>query len=63
VLADALADLLREPPDDPFTPEVVSVHSRGVERWLSHRLAAHLGTSPGKTTASAPTSISLPRAW
>ena len=49
VLADALADLLREPPDDPFTPEVVSVHSRGVERWLSHRLAARLGTSPGKS--------------
>ena len=27
----------------------MAVHSRGVERWLSHRLSAHLGTSPGGT--------------
>jgi exodeoxyribonuclease V gamma subunit len=48
VLADALAELLAVPPADPFTPEVVAVHSRGVERWLQHRLAARLGTSPGR---------------
>jgi exodeoxyribonuclease V gamma subunit len=48
VLADALADLLLDVPPDPFTPEVVAVHSRGVERWLSNRLAARLGISPGR---------------
>jgi len=49
VLASALAELLSEPPDDPFTREVVAVHSRGVERWLSNQLAARLGTSPGRS--------------
>lgn len=48
VLADVLAELFLEAPGDPFTPEVVAVHSRGVERWLSHRLAARLGTSRGR---------------
>lgn len=48
VLASALADILLVPPRDPFSAEVVAVHSRGVERWLSHRLAARLGTSPGR---------------
>ncbi len=48
VLADVLSELLIELPDDPFTPEVVAVHSRGMERWISHRLAARLGTSPGR---------------
>ncbi|MEO5678275.1 MAG: exodeoxyribonuclease V subunit gamma, partial [Acidimicrobiales bacterium] len=46
VLASALAGVLADAPADPFTPEVVAVHSRGVERWLSHHLAARLGTSP-----------------
>ncbi len=44
MLSDVLAELLMVPPADPFTSEVVAVHSRGVERWLSHRLAARLGT-------------------
>ncbi|MDQ6724742.1 MAG: exodeoxyribonuclease V subunit gamma, partial [Actinomycetota bacterium] len=48
VLVDALAELLLELPDDSFAPEVVAVHSRGVERWISHRLAARLGSSPGR---------------
>ena len=48
VLADALADLLLAPPADPFAPEVVAVHSRGIERWLAHRLGARLGASPGR---------------
>ncbi len=47
VLADVLAELLAEPLEDPFASEVVAVHSRGIERWLSNRLAARLGTSPG----------------
>ncbi len=48
VLAEVLAGILAVPPADPFTREVVAVHSRGVERWLAHRLSAHLGTSPGR---------------
>ncbi len=45
-LAGGLADLLRRPLDDPFTPEVVAVPTRGVERWLSQHLATVLGASP-----------------
>jgi exodeoxyribonuclease V gamma subunit len=48
-LADALAEVLTHPLTDPFRAEVVAVHSRGIERWLSNRLAARLGTSPGGT--------------
>ncbi len=47
VLSDALAGLLAAPVDDPFAGEVVAVHSRGVERWLAHRLSARLGTASG----------------
>ena len=39
-LADALGDVLAEPMADPFTAEVVAVPARGVERWLTQRLAA-----------------------
>ena len=48
VLASALAEIFLEVLGDSFAPEVVAVHSRGVERWLSHQLAARLGTSPGR---------------
>ncbi|MGV1003211.1 MAG: exodeoxyribonuclease V subunit gamma [Candidatus Nanopelagicales bacterium] len=44
-LAGALAELLRAAPGDPFTPEVVAVPTRGVERFLAQQLAGHLGTS------------------
>jgi len=46
-LADALGGLLAEPPADPFTPEVIAVPTRGMERWLSQRLSGRLGTGPG----------------
>ncbi len=46
-LVAPLAALLAEPPDDSFTPEVVAVPTRGVERWLAQRLSHHLGTGPG----------------
>jgi exodeoxyribonuclease V gamma subunit len=42
-----LAELVSEPLDDPMTPEIVSVPTRGIERWLSQRLAGQLGASPG----------------
>ena len=44
VLVDALADVLRVPLPDPFEAEVVAVPAAGVERWLSQRLSATLGT-------------------
>jgi exodeoxyribonuclease V gamma subunit len=47
-LADALGKLLAVALDDPFAPEVVSVPTRGMERWLSQRLSASLGASPGR---------------
>jgi exodeoxyribonuclease V gamma subunit len=45
----ALAELLAVPPVaagfDPFMPEVVSVPTRGIERWLTQQLSAHLGAA------------------
>ncbi|PFG41813.1 DNA helicase/exodeoxyribonuclease V gamma subunit [Isoptericola jiangsuensis] len=42
-LVAPLAEVLAAPPDDPFTPDVVAVPTRGVERWLAQRLSHHLG--------------------
>jgi exodeoxyribonuclease V gamma subunit len=47
VLADGLAGLLATPLADPFAEEVVVVPAKGVERWLSQRLAHRLGAAPG----------------
>jgi exodeoxyribonuclease V gamma subunit len=47
-LVEALASIVTEPLEDPFTPEVVSVATRGIERWLTQRLSTALGTSPGR---------------
>ncbi len=47
-LADALAAVLAEPLDDPFTPELVAVPGGGVQAWLVAQLARRLGaTAPG----------------
>ncbi|WP_345000174.1 exodeoxyribonuclease V subunit gamma, partial [Tsukamurella soli] len=43
VLVDALADVLAVPGDDAFAPEIVAVPARGVERWVTQRLAGRLG--------------------
>ena len=46
VLVTVLAELLRQPgqqPGDPFTPVRVVVGTRGMERWLRHQLAVKLG--------------------
>jgi exodeoxyribonuclease V gamma subunit len=45
VLVGALGDVLATPLADPLETEVVSVPTRGVERWLTQRLAHRLGTS------------------
>jgi exodeoxyribonuclease V gamma subunit len=42
-LVEALCSLLSAPPADPFTPEVVSVATRGMERWISQRIGDRLG--------------------
>jgi len=42
-LVEHLAGQLRVPLSDPFVPEVVAVQSRGMQRWLSQRLADRLG--------------------
>ena len=43
LLADGLGELLSTPLPDPFAEELVLVPARGVERWLSQRLAHVLG--------------------
>ncbi|MDX5317853.1 MAG: exodeoxyribonuclease V subunit gamma, partial [Actinomycetes bacterium] len=47
LLVAGLARLLATPPEDPFTPDLVAVPSRGVERWIAQSLAATLGARPG----------------
>jgi exodeoxyribonuclease V gamma subunit len=47
-LVRALADILAEPPADPFSRDLVAVPTRGMERWLTQQLSAHLGTTPGR---------------
>lgn len=55
VLADELANVLVTPLADPMAPEVVAVPARGVERWLSQRLATRLGVSVSGTPNRATT--------
>ncbi|MFB7874822.1 exodeoxyribonuclease V subunit gamma [Nocardia sp. NPDC056064] len=44
-LADGLGQVLAHAPADPFTPEVVAVPAKGVERWLAQRLSGVLGVA------------------
>jgi exodeoxyribonuclease V gamma subunit len=48
-LADVLGDVFASVPADPFTPEVVAVPTRGVERWLTQTLSLRFGARPGRT--------------
>ena len=47
-LVEALGDLVANPLYDPMQTEIVSVPTRGIERWLTQRLSARLGASPGR---------------
>ena len=47
-LVEALAELLADPLPDPFEPDVISVPTRGMERWLTQRLSSSLGATPGR---------------
>jgi len=42
-----LAEVLNNPPADPFAQEVVAVPAKGVERWLAQRLSHVLGANAG----------------
>jgi len=42
-LVEALARVVREPLSSPFTPEVIVVQSKGMQRWLSMELARRFG--------------------
>ena len=42
-LVAALGEILAQPLPDPLATEVVAVHSRGIERWISQELALRLG--------------------
>ncbi|MDE0138679.1 MAG: exodeoxyribonuclease V subunit gamma [bacterium] len=41
-LVGGLCEMLASPPADPFAQEVVAVPTRGIERWLTQRIAAEL---------------------
>jgi exodeoxyribonuclease V gamma subunit len=47
-LVAALGAVVVEPLDDPMAAEIVAVPTRGVERWLTQRLSARLGATPGR---------------
>jgi exodeoxyribonuclease V gamma subunit len=47
-LADMLGELIADPLEDAMAAEVVAVPTRGIERWLSQRLAGRLGSTPGR---------------
>ncbi|MBW3601822.1 MAG: exodeoxyribonuclease V subunit gamma [Actinobacteria bacterium] len=47
-LIGGLAELLAVPPEDPLEPELIAVHSRGIERWLAQELSTRLGTGEGR---------------
>ena len=44
-LAERLATVLSDIPDDPFAPEWIAVPTEGMRRWLLLELARHLGSS------------------
>jgi exodeoxyribonuclease V gamma subunit len=44
-LVQALRGVLHDPLADPFAPELISVPTRGMERWLTQRLSTALGAT------------------
>jgi exodeoxyribonuclease V gamma subunit len=61
LLADGLGALLSDPLADPFAEELVIVPAKGVERWLSQRLAHILGRGDGQDGVCAGISFRNPR--
>lgn len=60
-LANEFAALLRSAPADVFTPEVVVVAARGVERWLAQQLSHSLGVTMGDDGVCAGLQILAPQ--
>ncbi|MGI8537973.1 MAG: exodeoxyribonuclease V subunit gamma [Mycobacteriales bacterium] len=52
VLAGALGLVLLSPLADPFSPEVIAVPAKGVERWLTQRLSTVLGATAADGVAA-----------
>jgi exodeoxyribonuclease V gamma subunit len=48
-LIAAVGRLLADPLSDPFAPDVIAVPTRGMERWLTQRMSASLGATPGRS--------------
>lgn len=46
-LLGVLAEQLKQPLPDPMSAEIISVPSRGIERWIAQGLATHLGVGAG----------------
>ena len=47
-LISPLVDLLSTVPTDAFTPDVIAVPSKGVERWIMQQLSLHLGADDAR---------------
>jgi len=60
-LAHEFASLLRADPGDVFSPEVVVVPARGVERWLAQQLSHSLGSMVGDDGVCAGLQIMAPQ--
>ncbi|MFD1824427.1 exodeoxyribonuclease V subunit gamma [Mumia zhuanghuii] len=60
-LVREFAAMLRDDPADVFTPEVVVVPARGVERWLAQQLSHALGTTAGDDGVCAGLQIMAPQ--
>jgi exodeoxyribonuclease V gamma subunit len=61
-LVVALASLLATPLRDPFAPEIVSVPTRGMERWLTQRLCERLG-APADAGDGICANVAFPPPW
>ncbi|MGZ4458392.1 MAG: exodeoxyribonuclease V subunit gamma, partial [Nocardioidaceae bacterium] len=46
-LVRGLGAMLAATPADPFSPDLVAVPSRGVERWIAQSLSTTLGAASG----------------
>ena len=47
-LISPLVDLLSTAPTDAFTPDVIAVPSKGVERWIMQQLSLHLSADDAR---------------
>src|SRR4051794_31205488 len=52
-LIPPLAQLLSAPPDDAFSPDLIAVPSRGVERWVAQQLSLNLGAASARDGVAA----------